>query len=173
MCGFSTRLIENSVFAIFTRYDNFASTNRFQKSTASISTVPFTLCPIRWRDVMKLINNYDNQNWQAKSLQMRYNLSKLEQKKLPNLIHSSDFSYARSEHFWHFVLLLWQVPGIFEHERFDFLGFQSLTMQNYPSLKCEYGSSMYKHGFETLWIWALNLILIRYDELLRYWDPST
>ena len=30
-----------------------------------------------WRNVMELIQNWDNQNQQAKSFQMRYKLSKL------------------------------------------------------------------------------------------------
>ena len=47
MCGFLTRLIENSAFAIFTRYENFASTNWHHKATAPISTVLFTLCQIK------------------------------------------------------------------------------------------------------------------------------
>ena len=46
MCGFSTRLIENSAFAIFTRYENFASINWYNKATAPISTILFTLCQI-------------------------------------------------------------------------------------------------------------------------------
>ena len=32
MCGFLSRLIENSAFAILTRYDNFASTNGYHKA---------------------------------------------------------------------------------------------------------------------------------------------
>ena len=43
MCGFFTRLIENSALAIFTHSENFASTNRYYKATAPISTVLFTL----------------------------------------------------------------------------------------------------------------------------------
>ena len=50
---------------------------RFQKSKALISTVLFTLSPIRWRrNVMKLIKNCDDQNRWVKTLQTRYNLSK-------------------------------------------------------------------------------------------------
>ena len=44
--GFSTRLIENSAFAIFARFENFASTNWYHKATAPITIVFFTLCPI-------------------------------------------------------------------------------------------------------------------------------
>ena len=72
MCGFSTRLIENGVFAIFTRYDNFACTDRFNFNSL------FIFCVIRWRNVMKLIKNCDNQMWRVKGLQMRYNLSKFD-----------------------------------------------------------------------------------------------
>ena len=46
MCRFRTRLIENSAFAIFTRYENLASTNWYHKATAPISTILFTLCQI-------------------------------------------------------------------------------------------------------------------------------
>ena len=37
MSGFSSRLIENGAFAIFTPYEDFASTNWYHKATA-----PFT-----------------------------------------------------------------------------------------------------------------------------------
>ena len=58
MCGVLTRLIENGAFyTIFTRYENFASTNWYHKATAPISTVIFTLSQIIWRNVMELIKN--------------------------------------------------------------------------------------------------------------------
>ena len=43
MCGFLTRLIKNSVLAIFTHSEKFATTKRYYKATAPISTVLFTL----------------------------------------------------------------------------------------------------------------------------------
>ena len=39
MCGFSTRLIDNSAFAIFMRYETFASTNWYHKAITPISTI--------------------------------------------------------------------------------------------------------------------------------------
>ena len=77
MCGFLTTTVENSAFAIFTHYVNFSSSKLYHKATAPISTSLFTLCPMPWRNVMGLIQNWDDQNQQAKSFQMRYNLSKL------------------------------------------------------------------------------------------------
>ena len=77
ICGFPTTIIENSAFAIFTRYRKFSSRNWYHKATAPISTVLFTLCPMSWHNAMELIQNWDNQSQQAKSFQMRYNLSKL------------------------------------------------------------------------------------------------
>ena len=52
-----------------------SSRNRYHEATAPISTVLFTLCPISWRNIMQLVQNWDNQNQQAKNFQMRYNLS--------------------------------------------------------------------------------------------------
>ena len=43
MYQFMTRLIENSVLAIFTHSEKFATTKRYYKATAPISTVLFTL----------------------------------------------------------------------------------------------------------------------------------
>ena len=89
MCGFSTTIIENSAFAIFTCYENFSSSKSYHKATAPISTVLFALCPMPWRNVMGLIKNWDNQNQQAKSFQMRYNLSKLNYQTLSSPIRES------------------------------------------------------------------------------------
>ena len=77
MCRFSTTLIENVAFAIFTRYEKFYSRNWYHKATAPISTVLFTLFPISWRNVVELIKNWDDRNQSAKSFQMRHYLSKL------------------------------------------------------------------------------------------------
>ena len=84
----------------------------------------------------------------------------LNNKKLPKLIPSSDFSYARSKHFWHFVLLvlassrnIW-LYGISESDNAEL---------PFPE--------MWVHGFETLWIWALSLILIRYDNYYAIMIP--
>ena len=77
MCGFLTTIIENSAFAILTRYENFSSSKSYHTATAPISTILFTLCPMPWRNVMGLIQNRDNQNQQAKSFQIRCNLSKM------------------------------------------------------------------------------------------------
>ena len=67
ICGIPPWLIENSAFAIFTRYENFALTNWYHKATAPISTVLFTLSLIIRCSVMELIQNRDNQIQQAKS----------------------------------------------------------------------------------------------------------
>ena len=77
MCRFPTTIIENSAFAIFMLLSWFSSRNWYHEATAPISTVLFTLCPISWRNIMQLVQNWDNQNQQAKSFQMRYNSSKL------------------------------------------------------------------------------------------------
>ena len=46
MYGFSTTIIENSAFAIFTRYENLFSRDWYHKAKAPISTVLFTLHPM-------------------------------------------------------------------------------------------------------------------------------
>ena len=45
MCGFLTSIIENSAFAIFTRYEIFSSRNTYHKAKAPISTVLFYTMP--------------------------------------------------------------------------------------------------------------------------------
>ena len=53
-------LLKHCNFHIFARYENFASTNWYCKATAPISAVLYTLCLITWRNVMGLIQNWDN-----------------------------------------------------------------------------------------------------------------
>ena len=52
---------------------------------APISTVLFTLFRMSWRNVIELIKDWDGQNQQAKSFQMRYNLSKLSNRNYQTL----------------------------------------------------------------------------------------
>ena len=92
--GFSTTKIENSDLAILTRYENFPHKNWYHKATVPISTVLFTLCPMSWRIVMELIQNWDNQNQQAKGFQMRYNLSKLNYQNYKTLTEWSRHVYT-------------------------------------------------------------------------------
>ena len=68
------------------RYETFSSRNWYHKATAPISTVIFSLCPMSWRNVMELTQNWDNQNQQAKSFQMRYNWSKLNNQNYQTLM---------------------------------------------------------------------------------------
>ena len=87
ICRFLTTLIQKSAFAIFSHYENFfSSRNWYHNATAPISTVLFTLCPMSWRNVIELIQNWDNQNQQAKSFRIRYNLSKLNNRNYQTLI---------------------------------------------------------------------------------------
>ena len=65
-------------------------------ATAPITTVLFTRCPIKWRNVMELIQNWDNQDQQAKSFQMRYNLSKLNNWNYQTLMPLIDFKTTLS-----------------------------------------------------------------------------
>ena len=55
---------------LLAHYENSFVSNYYHKATTSISTVLFKLCPMTWRNVMGLI-----QKQQAKSFQIRYNLS--------------------------------------------------------------------------------------------------
>ena len=75
--GFSTIIIENSAFALSTCYEKFFSRKSYHKATALISTVLFILGPMSWHIVMDLIQKWNYHNQQAKSFQMRYHLSKL------------------------------------------------------------------------------------------------
>ena len=92
MCGFSTTIIGHGAFEIFTRYENFSIGNWYHKATAPILTVLFTLYPLSWCNVMELIQNWDNQNQQAKSFQMKYNWSKLNYQNYQTLtwVHNID-----------------------------------------------------------------------------------
>ena len=94
--GFSTTKIENSDLAILTRYENFPHKNWYHKATVPISTVIYTLCTMSWCNVMELIQNWDNQNQQAMSLQMRYNLSGLNNQNYQTL----SIKFCWLEHMW-------------------------------------------------------------------------
>ena len=85
MCGFSTTIIENSAYAIFTRYEIFSSINWYHKATAPISTVLSTPCPMSWRTIIESIQYWDNQNPKAKSFQMSNKWSKLNNQKYQTL----------------------------------------------------------------------------------------
>ena len=85
--GFSTTIIENSAYAMFVRYEHFSDRNWYHKATAAITTFFFITCPISWRNVIELIQNWDNQDQQAKGFQMRYKLSKLNNQNYQTLTH--------------------------------------------------------------------------------------
>ena len=70
---------------IYALWKFFSSRNWYHNATAPISTVLFTLCPMSWRNVIELIQNWDNQNQQAKSFRIRYNLSKLNNRNYQTL----------------------------------------------------------------------------------------
>ena len=86
--GFSTTIIENSAYAMFTRYEHFSSRNWYHKATAPISIFLFTLCPMSRLSVMKLIQNWDNQDQQAKGIQVNYKLYKLNNQNYQTLTHA-------------------------------------------------------------------------------------